>query len=48
MGNANKDREEKRNLSRDLPQCCLNPRPIPEFDVIPFYYEKLFKILFLN
>ena len=48
MGNVDRDREEKRNLFGDLSQGRPNPRPIPEFDEIPFYDGRFSKKRFIK
>ena len=48
MGNVDMDREEKRNLSGDLYRGRPNPRPIPEFDEIPFYDGRFLKKRFIK
>jgi len=40
--NTNKDGEEERKLSEDLPQDKPNSRLIPKFNEIPFYDERFF------
>jgi hypothetical protein len=43
MGFANKDREEERNLPRNLPPDRPNPIPILEIEGITFYDRRFLK-----